>query len=138
MHQILELVVSYTKCRRIERERVIAYARRALNNPERNYCITEKELLAVRLFIEYYRQYLLGRRFVVRTFHQALVWLFNSKEPRGKTARWIEILSQHDFAIEYRPGKKQANGDALSRGEHPRECDCINHDTSEPLKCGPC
>ena len=120
------------------RERVIAYASRALNKAERNYCITEKELLAVRFFIEYYRQYLLGRRFVVRTDHQALVWLFKLKEPRGKTARWIEILSQYDFAIEYRPGRKQAHCDALSRCEHPRECDCPNHDTSEPLKCGPC
>ena len=63
------------------RERVIAYASRALNKAERNYCITEKELLAVRFFIEYYRQYLLGRRFVVRTDHQALVWLFKLKEP---------------------------------------------------------
>ena len=75
------------------REKVIAYASRALNKAERNYCITEKELLAVRFFIEYFRQYLLGRKFTIRTDHQALVWLFRLKEPRGKIARWIEILS---------------------------------------------
>ena len=66
------------------REKVIAYASRALNKAERNYCITEKELLAVRFFIEYFRQYLLGRKFTIRTDHQALVWLFRLKEPRGK------------------------------------------------------
>lgn len=121
-----------------ERERVIAYASRALNKAEENYCITEKELLAVRFFIEYFRQYLLGRRFVVRTNHQSLIWLFRLREPKGKIARWIEILSHYDFAIEYRPGSKQGHCDALSRCENPRDCECPNQDTSEPLKCGPC
>ena len=121
-----------------DRERVIAYASRALNRAERNYCITEKELLAVRFFIEHFRQYLLGRKFLVRTDHQALIWLFKLKEPRGKVARWIEILSHYDFSIAYRPGHKQAHCDALSRCENPRECDCPDVDTSEPLKCGPC
>ena len=120
------------------RERVIAYASRALNKAESNYCITEKELLAVRYFVEYFRQYLLGRRFKVRSDHQALVWLFKLKEPRAKVARWIEILSQYDFMIEYRPGTKQGHCDALSRCETPKDCHCAEVDMSEPLKCGPC
>ena len=85
-----------------EQEKVIAYASRSLNKAEKNYCITEKELFAVRFFIEYYRQYLLGRPFRQRTDHQVLIWLFQLKEPRGKIARWLEILSQYDFSIEYR------------------------------------
>ena len=121
-----------------DRERVIAYASRALNKAESNYCVTEKELLAVRYFIEYFRQYLLGRRFLVRSDHQSLVWLFRLKEPRGKVARWIEILGQYDFAIQYRPGGKQAHCDALSRCENPRDCDCPEQDTTDMLKCGPC
>ena len=92
-----------------DRERVIAYASRALNRAERNYCITEKELLAVGFFIEHFRQYLFGRKFLVRTDHQALIWLFKLNEPHGKIARWIEILSHDDFSIAYRPGHKQAH-----------------------------
>lgn len=120
------------------RERVIAYGSRALNKAERNYCITEKELLAVIFFIQYYRQYLLGRKFTVRSDHQALVWLFNLKEPNGKIARWIEILAAYDFNIEYRAGSKQGHCDALSRCPTPRDCTCSEVDMSEPLKCGPC
>jgi hypothetical protein len=69
------------------RLRVIAYGSRTLNKTEKNYCITDKELLAVRYFIQYYRQYLLGRTFTVRTDHQALIWLFSLKEPKGRKAK---------------------------------------------------
>lgn len=37
-------------------EKVIAYASSALNKAEINYCVTDKELLAVRYFVEYFRQ----------------------------------------------------------------------------------
>lgn len=120
------------------RERVIAYGSRALNRAESNYCISQIELLAVRYFIEHFRQYLLGRKFRVRSDHQALVWLFRLKEPRGRIARWIEILSAYNFTIEYRQGKKMGNADALSRCENPHDCECPDQDTMEPLKCGPC
>jgi hypothetical protein len=68
---------------------VIAYRSRSLNKSEKNYCITDKELQALRYFVEYFRQYLLGRRFTVRTDHQALVWLFRLKEPKERIARWL-------------------------------------------------
>ena len=74
----------------------------------------------------------------MRTDHHALVWLCSLQEPRGKIARWIEIRSHYDFSVEYRPGKKQAHCDALSRCEDPRSFDCPFQSTEEPLKCGPC
>lgn len=120
------------------RERVIAYASRTLNRAESNYCVTERELLAVVYFVQYFRQYLLGRKFLVRTDHQALVWLFRLKEPSGKIARWLEILADYDLQIEYRPGRRQGHCDALSRCQNPRDCTCPDVDTSESLKCGPC
>ena len=107
-----------------DRDRVIAYASRTLNKAEKNYCVTEKEMLAIRYFIEYFRQYLLGMRFRVRSDHQALIWIFRLKEPKGKIARRLEILSRYDFSIEYRPGKKQDHCDALSRCENLRHCEC--------------
>lgn len=119
-------------------ERVVAYASRSLNRAERNYCVTDKELLAIRYFIEYFRHYLLGRTFNVRTDHQAIRWLFQLKEPKGRIARWIEILSAYNFSIEYRSGKKHGNADALSRCPNPRDCQCSDYNSLESLRCGPC
>ena len=81
---------------------------------------------------------MLGRKFVVRSDHQALVWLFRLKEPEGRIARWIEILSEYDFSIEYRPGNKHTNADALSRCHYPWDCQYFDFDNREQLRCGPC
>ena len=119
-------------------ELVISYGSRTLNKAERNYCITDKELLGVRHFTEYYRQYLLGRHFLVRSDHQALTYLFKMKEPKHRIARWIEILSAFDFSIEFRRGAKHGNADSLSRCPDPWNCLCPETDNLEILKCGPC
>ena len=116
-------------------ERVIAYGSHALNKAERNYCVTDRELLAVKHFVEYYRQYLLGRKFLIRTDHQALRWLFSLREPKARIARWIEILSAFHFEIEYRPGQKHGNADALSRCPEPQQCRCSM--AVPDLRCGP-
>ena len=120
------------------RERVIAYASRTLNKAERNYCVTDKELLAVRHFVEYFKQYLLGQHFTVRSDHQALVWLFKLKEPKGRVARWIEILSAYNFELIYRCNPQHTNADGLSRCPNPRDCTCQETDNMELLPCGPC
>jgi hypothetical protein len=69
-------------------ERVIAYASRALSKPERNYCVTRRELLAAVYFTKYFRLYLLGQPFTLRTDHGSLTWLRNFNEPDGHLARW--------------------------------------------------
>lgn len=96
-------------------ERVIAYDSRLLTKPERKYCIARKELLAVVYFTKSYRQYLLGRHFVLRTDHAALQWLQRKPEPIGQQRRWLERLAEFDFEIIHRPGRQDGNADALSR-----------------------
>ena len=56
-------------------EKVMAYASKWLSPAERSYCVTRRELLAVIYYVKYFRQYLLGRKFVIRTDHAALCWL---------------------------------------------------------------
>ena len=86
-----------------------------MTKPERRYCVTRRELLAVVTFVQHFRPYLLGRRFLLRTDHGSLTWLSNFKEPEGQLARWLERLQEYDFTIAHRPGKKHQNADALSR-----------------------
>jgi hypothetical protein len=104
-------------------EKVIAYGSRKLNKAETNYCVTDKELLALRHFVEYYPQYLPST---------------SLKEPKGRIARWLEILSAFEFSIQHRPGSKHGNADGMSRCPSPEECLCSDVDSLEYLKCGPC
>ena len=104
--------------------KVIAYASQTLGKSERNCCATEQELLAIKCFMEYYKHYLLGCHFRVKCDHEALKSLFSMKEPKHHIAQWIEVLSEFDFELEYCPGKKHQNADALSRCPNPRDCSC--------------
>ena len=53
-------------------ECVIAYASRTLSKSERRYCVTRKEMLALVYFVKYFRHYLYGRQFTIRTDHGSL------------------------------------------------------------------
>jgi len=111
-------------------ERVIAYAGRSLDKREINYCATRKELLSIIYSLRYFKQYLMGRHFRIRTDHAPLTWLRKTPEPVGQQARWLEIMEEYDFSVEHRPGIKHSNADALSR--HPcsvKTCVCKNHQT---------
>ncbi|XP_057691272.1 uncharacterized protein LOC130915330 [Corythoichthys intestinalis] len=123
------------------KERVLTYASSHLSPAQQRYCVTRRELLAVVRFTRQFRHYLLGRKFLLRTDHGSLTWLFRFKCPEGQLARWLEELSQYDFHIEHRAGKRHANADAMSR--LPREevdnCDCYQAGTNlSDLPCKGC
>jgi len=102
-------------------EVVLAYASRTMNKAERNYDTTRKELLAVIFAFKTFKQYLLGRHFLVRTDHSALRWLRKTPEPMAQLARWLAFIEQYDFSIQHRPGVKHGNANALSRRPDPEE-----------------
>ena len=93
-----------------------------------NYCVTQKELLSIVYSLKYFKQYLMGRQFRIRTDHAPLTWLRGTPEPVGQQAHWLEILEEYNFSVEHRPGVRHANVDALSR--HPctaKSCTCKGH-----------
>ncbi|UYV79411.1 K02A2.6-like [Cordylochernes scorpioides] len=103
-------------------ERVIAYFSKTLSKPERNYCVTRKELLAVVKSIEHFHHYLYGQEFILRSDHASLQWLLNFKNPEGQLARWIQRLQEYQVKIQHRPGKRHQNADALSRRPCVPQC----------------
>ena len=96
-------------------EVVLGYASRILSRTERNYDVTRRELLAVVYGLKTYRQYLLGRQFVIRTDHSALQSLRRTAEPIGQQARWQTFIEQFSFVIMHRPGTRHRNADAFDR-----------------------
>lgn len=122
--------------RQNDNEVVIAYASRVLNRSERNYDVTKREMLAVIYGLKNFRQYLLGRAFILRTDHSALQWMRNTPEPMGQLARWITLLEQYNFTIEHRPGIRHGNADGLSRrradSDDEAECRVISTTLGKP------
>ena len=110
-------------------ERPISFASKSLTKIQRRYCVTRRELLAVVVFVQHFKQYLLGRKFIIRTDHSALRWIMSFKEPENQMARWLEILSQYDFCVVHRQGSKHGNADFLSGACEPASCDCYNGQT---------
>ena len=100
-------------------ERVIAYASRTLQKPERNYETTKRELLAVVYGLKQFRQYLLGRPIIIRVDHAALGWLKRTAEPLPQLARWLTFIECFDYQIVHRAGKKHGNADTMSRRPVP-------------------
>jgi len=96
-------------------ERPIAFASRSLNQAEKSYCTTRRELLAVVYALKQFRQYVLGRPFVIRVDHSSLQWLRRTPEPLAQQARWLAYIEQFQYRIEHRPGHRHVNADALSR-----------------------
>ncbi|GBO17949.1 Retrovirus-related Pol polyprotein from transposon 297, partial [Araneus ventricosus] len=108
-------------------ECVIAYFSKTLGKPERNYCVTRKEILAIVKSIEHFHHYLYGRKSLLRTDHASLRWLLNFREPEGQIARWVQILQEYDFEIQHRKGTSHGNAIALSRRPCKERCKhCTN------------
>ena len=60
------------------------------------------------------RHYLYGVKFLVFSDHKSLKYLFEQKELNMRQRRWMELLKDYDFELNYHPGKANIVADALS------------------------
>ncbi|KAK9086078.1 hypothetical protein Sjap_026489 [Stephania japonica] len=93
----------------------VAYLSRRLRPHEENYPVHDLELAAVVFALKAWRHYLYGEWFMLFRDHQSLRYLFTQKDLNMRQRRWLELLKDYDFAIEYHPGKANVVADALSR-----------------------
>jgi len=97
-------------------ERPIAFASRALSEAERKYSVSEREALAC--IYERWHFYLYGRKFTLRTDHQALRTLLTaggSGHRPLRLHRWHDRLYQYNFDVVCCRGTRNAVADCLSR-----------------------
>nr|GEY82926.1 putative reverse transcriptase domain-containing protein [Tanacetum cinerariifolium] len=104
----------------MQREKMIAYASRQLKVHEENYTTHDLELRAVVFALRLWILYLYGTKCVVFTVHKSLQYILNQKESNLRQRRWIELLSDYDYEIQYHPGKVNVVADALSRKERDK------------------
>jgi hypothetical protein len=62
-----------------------------------------------------WRNYILGRRFVLMIDHSGFRYLFDQPKLNVKQARWMDLFSEFDFEIKHIKGKENRVVDALSR-----------------------
>jgi hypothetical protein len=96
------------------REHMISAFSKGFDVHQKNYSVTDKELLAVVKSIEKYRHYLIGKEFLLRTDHKALTYLWEAKNPTSRLLRWAMKLQEYKFRIEYIKGEDNA-ADGYSR-----------------------
>ena len=97
---------------------VLFYSRKLLPREEK-YATVEKECLAIKLAVETFKVYLLGRHFTIQTDHRALEWLNRVSDKNGRLTRWSLALQPYDYDIVYRKGSANGNADGLSRAFDP-------------------
>ena len=95
----------------------IAYASRALTDPETRYAQIEKELLAVVFAFKRFHQYVYGKEVKVESDHKPLESI--TKKPLSaappRLQRMLLQLQRYTFTLEYKPGTDMILADTLSR-----------------------
>lgn len=98
---------------------VIGCGSRTLTPPEKNYRkhSGKLEFLALKWAIfQWFRDYLYhAPHFVVYTDNNPLTYILSTAKLKATGYMWMGELSEFDFFIKYRPEKRNADADGLSR-----------------------
>jgi hypothetical protein len=78
---------------------VIGYESKNLKEHEMNYATHDLELVSIVHALNMWRNYLMGKRFELRTYHSGLKYIFEQPNLNARKTRWLEFFSEYDFDI---------------------------------------
>ncbi|UYV73621.1 K02A2.6-like [Cordylochernes scorpioides] len=102
--------------------RPVAFASRTLTKTEQGCAQIEKEALAITWACERFKDFVVGKTFLIETDHKPLVPIFTTKDLNDLTPRLQRYrmrMLQFSFHIFHTPGKDLITADALSRQPLP-------------------
>ena len=100
--------------------RPVAFFSKTLQPAERNYQIYDKEMLAMMLALQNWRQFLRNApEFDLWSDHQNLQYFREPQKLNRRQARWATELSEYHMKLHHRPGKLNMIADILSRTYRP-------------------
>ena len=94
---------------------MVYYASKTLNEAQRNYTTTEKELLAVVYALDKFRAYLVGSDIIIFTYHSALKYLLTKQNAKVSLIRWVLLLQEFNLQIKDKKGVENVVIDHLLR-----------------------
>ncbi|KAA3484518.1 DNA/RNA polymerases superfamily protein [Gossypium australe] len=96
-------------------EASVLFSLRRLKPHEKNYSTHDLELATIMFALKIWRNYLFGEKCHIYRDHKRLKYLMTQKDLNLQQQRWLELLKDYEFVIDYHPGKSNVVADALSR-----------------------
>ena len=94
---------------------VVYYASKTLNEAQRNYTTTKKELLAVVYALDKFRAYLVGSDIIIFMDHSALKYLVTKQNAKARLIKWVLLLQEFNLQIRDKKGVEIFVSDHLLR-----------------------
>ncbi|VFQ91763.1 unnamed protein product [Cuscuta campestris] len=117
----------------LQHEQPVAYFSKKLGTRRLAASTYHKELYAIVEAVQKWRQYLLGREFLIRTDQRSLRELLNQVIQTPDQQLYVRKLMGFRFRIEYKPGRANAAADALSRKFEDDAAAATFMEISQPL-----
>ena len=80
---------------------------------EKNYPTHDIKLVAIIHALNMWRHYLMGKKFILKTYNMSLKYLFEKSYLNARQARWFSFLSEYHFELKHINDKENKIVDAL-------------------------